>query len=93
MGDSLATIPDPAAYSDRALARLAGRPVAVIGADLRLELQGPPVANPSWETAIVPGRDKYLDDEWPIRLGDPHDPDEGLIGYYASSSGPDRPAA
>ncbi|MFK0202477.1 hypothetical protein [Streptomyces lavendulae] len=93
LSDSLTTIPDPAAYSDRALARLVGRPIAVIGADLRLEMQGPSLSNPSWETAIVPGREDYLDDEWPIRLGDPQDPEEGLIGYYASASGPDEPAS
>ncbi|MFF3863295.1 hypothetical protein [Streptomyces sp. NPDC002209] len=92
LDQSLATIPDPGAHSDRALAGLAGRPIAVIGAELRLELQGPPLTDPSWNTAITPPRDNYLDGAWPIRLGDPNEPSEGLIGYYASSTGPDTPA-
>jgi len=78
---------DTLGTDDETLVRLTGRPIAVIRASLTLELQGPPVANPSWRTAIHPGREDYLDAYFPIRLGDPIAPSEGLAGYYAGPVG------
>jgi hypothetical protein len=85
--NSLQAGTDPLATDDHTLARLTGRPIAVIRACLRLELQGPPEPNPSWATAVHPGRDDLLDAAFPIRLGDPIEPSEGLIGYFTSTGG------
>ncbi|MFE6050036.1 discoidin domain-containing protein [Kitasatospora sp. NPDC056446] len=91
---SLRTTVDPAPEDDHLPVRLIGRPVALIRADLDLQLQGPPLTDPSWHN-ILPrpeedeeGQPDYTDDTWAIRLGDPYDLDDGLIGYY--SADPDQ---
>lgn len=78
---------DELATDDQTLASLTGRPIAVIRARLRLELQGPPVANPSWDTATNPDGLDYLQTYFPIRLGDPIEPTEGLVGYFTAPPG------
>ncbi|MFF9644125.1 discoidin domain-containing protein [Kitasatospora aureofaciens] len=81
---SLRTLVDAAADDDQLPARLIGRPVALIRADLDLQLQGPPLTDPSWSTVLNPPAPTYPDDSWAIRLGDPYDLDDGLIGYYSA---------
>ncbi|MFD0169088.1 discoidin domain-containing protein [Streptomyces decoyicus] len=85
---TLDTITDPSAQEDRAPARLAGRPVALVRAELGVELQGPPLISPNWNDALELSAEGYPDYTWPIRLGDPERLADGLIGYYASSTGP-----
>ncbi|MEU8924885.1 discoidin domain-containing protein [Kitasatospora sp. NPDC048545] len=81
---SMRTIVDPAAGDDRLPARLIGRPVALVRADLTLDLQGPLLTDPSWATILEPPAATYPEDSWAIRLGDPYDLDDGLIGYYSA---------
>ncbi|MFI9362708.1 discoidin domain-containing protein [Kitasatospora sp. NPDC053057] len=84
---SLRTIVDSGAEDDQLPARLIGRPVALIRADLNLDLQGPPLTDPSWATILNQAGEnhpEYTDYAWPIRLGDPYDLDDGLIGYYSA---------
>ncbi|MFB7128221.1 discoidin domain-containing protein [Kitasatospora sp. NPDC056273] len=84
---TLATITDPDAQEDRSPTRLIGRPVALIRAALDIELRGAPLTSPSWDV-LDPPHPEYPDYRWPIRLGDPQRLTDGLIGYFASSSGP-----
>ena len=91
---SLSSIVDPVPSDDQLPSRLIGRPVALIRADLALQLQGPPLADPSWIRILDPLDPDYTDPDytdytWAIRLGDPHDLDDGLVGYFAAD--PDRP--
>ncbi|MGK5631694.1 hypothetical protein [Streptomyces sp. URMC 123] len=71
-------------------ARLIGRPVAIYRARLDLELKGAPLTNPGWHQSMEldPEPEEYLDHTWPVRLGHPTLLTDGLIGYYASPTGP-----
>ncbi|MEV4442349.1 hypothetical protein AB0K09_25735 [Streptomyces sp. NPDC049577] len=69
-------------------ALLVGRPVAVYRARLDLELKGDPLTNPGWRRALDPTPEEYPDHTWQVRLGHPTLLTDGLIGYYASSTGP-----
>lgn len=75
---------DRVPHDDQLPAQLIGRPLALIRTDLTLRLQGPPLTDPSLATILDPPPAVYPDYTWPIRLGDPHDLVDGLIGYYSS---------
>ncbi|WP_405842372.1 hypothetical protein OG528_29005 [Streptomyces platensis] len=85
--DALAGIADPNPAEDRTAARLIGRPVALIRARLGLELQGPPLTDPCWDQALDPRTEDYPDYAWPVRLGEPDQLADGLIGYFTSDPG------
>ncbi|WP_017588749.1 hypothetical protein [Nocardiopsis ganjiahuensis] len=65
---------------------LIGRPLAVVRARLRLELDGPPLFDPSWRS-ILPSRRghgtgaAYPSYPWAVRLGEPERTTDGLVGY------------
>ncbi|MGK4584978.1 hypothetical protein [Kitasatospora sp. HPMI-4] len=65
---------------------LIGRPVALVHATLDLELHSARPTDPSWATALDASADDAAptgpEDTWAIRLGDPYDLDDGLIGYF-----------
>ncbi|MFI1184218.1 discoidin domain-containing protein [Streptomyces sp. NPDC020799] len=88
---SLDHVEDSSAQDDGLPARIIGHPVALIRATVNIDLKGPPLPNPSWNTALNEPDESYLDYTWPIRLGESIRPDDGLIGYYSSTNGPDRP--
>ncbi|MGC0419536.1 hypothetical protein [Embleya sp. AB8] len=81
-------ITDTAARDDRAPARLVGRPVALFRMRLDVELRGDPLSNPGWKYALGTSDERYPHYRWPIRLGDPEQLTDGLLGYYASATGP-----
>ncbi|GAA0851391.1 hypothetical protein ACFQVD_00125 [Streptosporangium amethystogenes subsp. fukuiense] len=93
---TLETIVAPSAEDDRTPARLTGRPVAIYRTRLSLQLRGRPLPNPGWDQALKPDpeedpnsdQQEYLTYTWPIRLGEPDQLSDGLIGYYASATGP-----
>jgi hypothetical protein len=59
---------------------LTGRPLALVRASLRLELDGPPLRD---ETAIPSGEaPAYLSVKFPVRLGDRRLGPDGLVGYF-----------
>ena len=59
---------------------LTGRPLALVRASLRLELDGPPLRD---ETAVPSGETAaYLSVQFPVRLGDRRFGSDGLIGYF-----------
>ncbi|MFF8784522.1 hypothetical protein [Streptomyces sp. NPDC015125] len=76
-------------WDDTTMTVLAGRPLALVRARLRLEPDGPPLFDPSWEhwqyeldpksTEPRPG---YLDYPWQVRLGALEELSDGLVGYF-----------
>ncbi|MFJ7274244.1 hypothetical protein [Kitasatospora sp. NPDC098663] len=82
---TLDLIVDPAAQDDAVPAKLIGRPIALLRADLAIDLQGPPLTNPSWATVLEPPSEDYPAYTWPVRLGDAQSLTDGLIGYYATT--------
>ncbi|WP_406275212.1 discoidin domain-containing protein [Nocardia sp. NBC_00881] len=87
--NALDAITDPAPEEDRAPARLIGRPVALVRARLGVELLGPTLTDPSWDTALNPPEENYPAHRWPIRLGEYQQLADGLIGYFTSELGED----
>ncbi|MFF2923321.1 hypothetical protein ACFVTP_13110 [Streptomyces celluloflavus] len=87
-------------YGDDVLGTLLGRPLALIRARLRFELEGPPLADPGWQYALNwnddlidwpkhienPGPQMaHLNYRWPLRLGNPGQLGDGLIGYFTEA--------
>ncbi|MFF8717481.1 hypothetical protein ACF07T_39685 [Streptomyces sp. NPDC015184] len=85
---ALDLIVDPAAQDDDVPAKLIGRPIALLRADLAIDLQGPPLTNPGWATVLDPPAEAYPTHTWPVRLGDAQRLTDGLIGYYATTGDP-----
>ncbi len=79
-------IDDPAPTEDRSIARLIGRPVALVRADLGIDLQGRPLTDSDWEKILHPPEDAYPDYGWTVKLGDPDRLSDGLIGYFAGNA-------
>lgn len=80
---------EPENYAQhQGLALLMGRPLAVVRASLNLELQGLPAINESWHSFRQDLRRNGRDDddftgvEFPIRLGEYHQLNDGLVGYW-----------
>ena len=65
---------------------LVGRPLALIRASLRLELDGPPVTDQSVQRALA--ADRQTQEPWfrnlkiPVRIGDRRLGPDGLVGYF-----------
>ncbi|SHG72950.1 discoidin domain-containing protein [Streptoalloteichus hindustanus] len=81
---ALDRIDETSPTEDTTPARLIGRPVALVRADLGLDLLGPPLADPSWDTALTPPEPDYPEHRWNVRLGQPDRLADGLIGYFAA---------
>ncbi|MCM3884341.1 hypothetical protein [Frankia sp. R82] len=73
--------------ADQNLSLLLGRPLALVPAQLRLTLEGPPIRDTGWSATLDPPPPAFTGDRFEIRLGDVAARDDGLIGYYAT--GPD----
>jgi hypothetical protein len=79
---------------DPGVSVLVGRPLALVRADLRFETAGLPAHRPrlradaNLDTAAQKGADAILDSaeyqrvQWPLRLGDIHARNDGLIGAF-----------
>jgi hypothetical protein len=70
--------------NDTFLATLAGRPLAVVGARLSLELQAQAWTDPEWPFTFARPKPQpqFLDYRFPVRLGDLGYRQDGLIGYF-----------
>jgi hypothetical protein len=88
---ALGTIVPAAPRTDAALGVLIGRPVAVVRASVRLELDGPPAPHLGWaslrrEVDAGPGspRDTRQHEKvrFEVRIGDLRSVDDGVVGYY-----------
>lgn len=69
--------------NDTLLATLVGRPLAVVGARLSLELQTQAWADPEWPYTFKRAKPRFLDYKFAVRLGDIGYRQDGLIGYFA----------
>ena len=83
-----------ATQSKQSMAVLVGRPLAVTRAMLHLQLKGDPAVNQSWnafKSDIKQGDvgertiDQYCDVKFPVRIGDHHLEEDGLVGYFHES--------
>lgn len=80
LDDALATV-DPDGPDDASLACFFGRPLALVRAELGLELCGPVRKDVHWKT-IFDQPDPHLKRyQWRVRLGEGAQLDDGLIGY------------
>ncbi|MBU3067000.1 discoidin domain-containing protein [Nocardia sp. NEAU-G5] len=86
LDQSLDTIADDAAEADASPARLLGRPLALLRADLTVELAGPPITRPGWQHVLNPPSEDYPTYTWPVRLGDNAWLTDGLVGYFAGAN-------
>ncbi|MEU1722730.1 IPT/TIG domain-containing protein [Nonomuraea sp. NPDC005692] len=80
--ETLWTTAPMGAVFDHDLAVLMGRPIAMVRARLRFELDGPPYADPSWQYTFDPAPPVVTGYEFPIELGDLARLGDGLIGYF-----------
>ncbi|MEV8328177.1 hypothetical protein [Kitasatospora sp. NPDC056731] len=86
--ETLYTVNPLGGWDDTTMTVLAGRPLALLRTRLALELDGPPVMDPSWEqwqyvlhpNSTAP-RPVSLDYRWGVRLGALENLADGLIGY------------
>ncbi|MGW2543597.1 hypothetical protein ACWC5I_22655 [Kitasatospora sp. NPDC001574] len=86
--ETLYTVNPLGGWDDTTMTVLAGRPLALLRTRLALELDGPPVMDPSWEqwqyvldpSSTAP-RPVSLDYRWGVRLGALENLADGLIGY------------
>ncbi|GAA0659586.1 hypothetical protein GCM10010193_08110 [Kitasatospora atroaurantiaca] len=65
---------------------LLGRPLAVVRARIALDLDGPPITDPSWQYAFAPGKPEFTKVRWPVRLGEAERLGDGLVGYYTGTA-------
>lgn len=80
--DSMHNFVHPENYTQsNDLSVLIGRPVAVTQAMLRLELEGGPALNQSWE-ALEANDNNFSNVQFPVILGDLKRINDGLIGYF-----------
>ncbi|MFG2530420.1 hypothetical protein [Streptomyces sp. NPDC048516] len=64
------------------LGRLLGRPLALVRACARIDLDGPARYDPSWRNLLDPAPPALLGYRWPVRLGECDDLDDGLLGHF-----------
>ncbi|MEU5304268.1 hypothetical protein ACH4YO_31425 [Streptomyces noursei] len=85
---ALRTIAHPAQHADPHWTLLAGRPLAVVRARLRIELAAPPLYDATWDRLLAGPEatdgNVLREVRWPVRLGDPHRASDGLVGYFTA---------
>ena len=66
---------------------LFGTPLAIVQANTKLELQGLPAVNLSWKALShdAQANNRFTDVEFPIRLGNYHDFEDGVMGYFSGT--------
>ncbi|MGW7003829.1 hypothetical protein ACWGCW_13625 [Streptomyces sp. NPDC054933] len=70
---------------DDSIAALAGRPVALLRARLRFELDGPPLTSSAWNDVVKPPESdepEFIDYLWNVRLGAGDMLSDGLAGFF-----------
>ncbi|WP_448547735.1 hypothetical protein [Thalassotalea fusca] len=83
--ETLWSIDPLGARSDQNLSVLAGRPLALVRARLKYELDGPAVTDPSWRYVFEPANVEFTEYEFPVKLGQLKLQNDGLLGYFLSS--------
>ncbi|WP_406205697.1 hypothetical protein [Streptomyces decoyicus] len=80
LDDALAVI-DPDGPDDTSLAYFFGRPLALVRAEIALELSGPARKDVHWQTIFNQPTPQLVGYQWRVRLGEASQTDDGLIGY------------
>ncbi|MFJ9619753.1 hypothetical protein [Streptomyces noursei] len=83
------TVAPPTDPETAVVSLLVGRPLVLVRTRLRLELDGPPLPDSTWTTAMTapePATHPLWKARWNIQLGSPHDLTDGLFGYYTAAS-------
>ncbi|MFF4615178.1 hypothetical protein [Nonomuraea jabiensis] len=70
--------------ADQNLSVLIGRPLALVPAQLKLTLQGPPLPDTGWAATLDPSPPAFTGHQFEVRLGDQAARDDGLIGYFTA---------
>ena len=86
--ETLWTIDPLAADADDYLTAIAGRALALVRAKLTLELDGPPVRDPSWSQTFAdpPVDPLFVGYDFHVQLGSPADREDGLVGYFVEKA-------
>jgi hypothetical protein len=91
--ETLWTIDPLGQRDDQNLSVLIGRPLALVRANLQLELRGKPCYNQAWLETFVEGSSRFKENhggllslEFPIRLGSQELRNDGLIGYFQGTT-------
>ncbi|MEU8547167.1 hypothetical protein AB0C81_09205 [Streptomyces roseoverticillatus] len=71
-----------AGEDDDSLAALVGRPVALLRARVKFELNGPPMTPSSWDDVVDPDPPEFTDYLWNVRLGAADMLRDGLAGFF-----------
>ncbi|MEV4180614.1 hypothetical protein AB0J28_04105 [Streptosporangium canum] len=78
--------------ADRNLSVLIGRPLALVPAQLKLTLHGPPLGDTGWAATLDPPPAVFTGHQFAVRLGDQAARDDGLIGYFTADDTSDGAA-
>ena len=84
--ESLWTVDPLGSRADTFLSVLIGRPLAVVRAEVSLELQSAPWRDMAWPYTFQDPSPLLLGYRFPVRLGDLGYRQDGLIGYFADGS-------
>ncbi|RLV04500.1 hypothetical protein CTZ27_11265 [Streptomyces griseocarneus] len=74
-----------AGEEDDSLAALVGRPMALLRARVKFELDGPPMTTSSWDDVVDPPAPEFTDYLWNVRLGAADMLGDGLAGFFLGS--------
>ena len=66
---------------DTTVGRLVGRPLALVRARVRIDLDGPRLTDPAWRNLLDPQPPQLAGLRWPVRLGERDDLGDGLLAY------------
>ncbi|HEX8174271.1 MAG TPA: hypothetical protein VF543_04020 [Pyrinomonadaceae bacterium] len=80
--ETLWTVDPLGSRADQNLSVLIGRPLALVRAQLQLELDGQPVYNQSWPDTLQAQTAAVESIQFPVRLGSTNLYNDGLMGYY-----------
>lgn len=70
---------------DQNLSVLVGRPLALVRARLRLQLDGDPITDTGWAATVAPTPPDFLEFPFRVRLGDQLTRQDGVIGYFTGT--------
>jgi hypothetical protein len=84
--ETLWTIDPLGDRGDRNLSVLIGRPLALVRARLKLQLDGQPLRDTGWAATFGSQDPEYLNCKFGIRLGDLATRHDGVIGYFLEAN-------
>ncbi|XEC92495.1 hypothetical protein AB6A23_13895 [Paenibacillus tarimensis] len=83
---TLWTIDPLGARKDQNLSVLAGRPLALVRANLQFSLDGPAIGATGWSATFNPPAPDFVGFDYEVRLGEAEIRKDGLIGYFLNGN-------